>query len=226
MMLFPSQLAWAQSACQSNEKSSCAVYSDCIEANCNCAATSHNYSGTFGPKYCTRFGAESSFSANGSAWRDKTLLCLKDRISQAYVAHSDGSGKGCDCAAIQAAAIDSHSSCYLDTPSFCQLSQADVRVLARIVDTPDIAKLGFPGLREMGIVLATCYWEEGKDVGDELARAFVDETVAENTEIAQDVALTIISHAIEYAVERAKAEAATALRQLFDDYFPNEIPRG
>lgn len=212
--------AAAQSACQTAGDLSCDVYTQCVEANCNCTATSFPYSATFGPKYCQRFAAQTNFSSLGSEWRDKTLICLRNRISTAYVANSDASGKNCDCSAIQSAAIGSHSECYLSAPSFCQLSEDDVRVLARIVDAADIFALGLPGLIEMGHVLASCYWDQGLDKGDAITVAFVSETLEEGTEVASDVAREVLRQAVNYAVEQAQKAAEEALRRLYQEYFP------
>lgn len=212
--------AGAQGACQTSGDLSCNVYTKCIEANCNCAATNFPYSATFGPKYCQRFAAQTNFSSLGSEWRDKTLVCLKNRISTAYVANSDASGKNCDCSSIQSAAIGSHSECYLSAPSFCQLSEDDVRVLARIVDAADISALGLPGMIEMGHVLASCYWNEGLDKGDAITVAFVSETLEEGTEVASDVAREVLRQAVSYALEQAEQAAEEALRRLYQEYFP------
>lgn len=210
----------AQEACQTTGDLSCDVYTQCIEANCNCAATSFPYSATFGPKYCQRFAAQTNFSSLGSEWRDKTLICLKNRISTAYVANSDATGKNCDCSAIQSAAIGSHSECYLSAPSFCKLNEDDVRILARIVDAADIFALGLPGMIEMGHVLASCYWNEGLDKGDAITVAFVSETLEEGTELASDVAREVLRQAVNYAVEQAQQAAEVALRRLYQEYFP------
>jgi len=212
--------AFAQEACRSSPDLSCSVYTECIEANCNCGATSSPYSATFGPKYCSRFANETRFSAVGQQWRKKTLLCLKDQISIAYVANSDASGRNCNCSAIQSAAVDSHSLCYLSSPSFCKLLESDIRVIARIVDAADVASLGVPGMIEMGHALASCYWNEGIDTGNMIASSFIDETLREGTEIAEDVARETLTQAVQYAVEQAQAAAERELRRLYNEFFP------
>lgn len=210
----------AQNACQTTNDLSCSVYTQCIEQNCNCSSTDFPYTNTFGPKYCQRFASETGFSALGQQWRNNTLSCLRDRISSAYVSNSNASGQNCDCSAIQSAAISSHSECYLATPSFCTLSEADVRTLARIVDAADMFALGSSGMAEMAHVLATCYWEEGLDKGNVIASAFITETLQEGTELASQVAIEILRVAVEYAASQAQKAAEQALRELYQEYFP------
>jgi len=219
-VLFFPETGHTQSACQTNNDISCEVYTQCIEANCNCTKTSFPYTATFGPKYCQRFGSETGFGSLGRQWRDKTLICLKDRISSSYVSNSDASGGSCNCSAIQAAAIDSHSECYLSAPSFCKLSESDIRALARIVDSADIFALGAAGLGEMGHVLATCYWTEGLSKGDLITRAFVSETLEEGTEIASEVVVEVLKHAVKFATSQAQQTAGEALLKLYREYFP------
>ena len=213
-------MGMANQACQSTENLSCSVYKGCIEAKCNCAVTASPYSGTFGPKYCGRFASESNFSKAGQEWRKKTLLCLKDKIQVSYVNNSEP----CNCKQIQKEAIDSHSACYLAKPSFCKLEEADIRVIARIVDAKDILALGFPGLAEMGITLATCYWSESIASGNTIARAFVHETIIEGTETATAVGKDVLDGAINHAIESGKEEARKQIEKLKEEFFPIVLP--
>lgn len=218
--LMSPSLSEAQAACQTTGGLSCGVYEQCIEKNCECAGTDHPYTATFGPKYCQRFGSETGFGSLGKQWRDKTLICLKDRVSSAYVSNSDANGRNCDCSAIQAMAIDSHSECYLSAPSFCKLSESDIRTLARIVDAADIFALGASGLTEMGHVLATCYWTEGISKGDLITRAFVSETLQEGTEVASKVVIEVFKQAVRFAASQAQEAAEEALDNLYREFFP------
>jgi hypothetical protein len=67
-------------ACTSSAKPSCAVYSTCFERVCNCEATEDRYFISYGKKYCDRFLDATQLSAAGQRWRDRTLVCLQEKI--------------------------------------------------------------------------------------------------------------------------------------------------
>ncbi|WP_298566796.1 hypothetical protein [uncultured Aliiroseovarius sp.] len=117
-------------------------------------------------------------------------------------------------------AIDSHSECYLSAPSFCKLSESDIRTLARIVDAADVFALGAAGLTEMGHVLATCYWTESISKGDLITRAFVSETLQEGTEVASKVVIEVFKQAVRFAAFQAQEAAEEALESLYREFFP------
>jgi len=177
--------ATAQTACTSSQTLSCALYTDCIERNCNCAAGRPPYSGTFGLKYCSRFASAVSLTPAGQAWRDKTLICLRDRASRAYV---DNAGPPCDCKAIQAKAIASHSDCYTSNPSFCALPDDDLRQIADIVDGNDVFALGISGVWQTGYTLLVCMRQAGVNRGARIAEIFLAEESRSFTNAVLDAA--------------------------------------
>jgi hypothetical protein len=218
-----SSVTWAQAACSSSASPSCEVYAGCIEANCNCAAGDSPYSGTFGPKYCGRFIANNNFSSDGKAWRDKTLLCLADEISKSYVANI---GPPCNCKQIQKDAIASHNKCYTLAPSFCKLSDDDVREVARIVDIKDIFILGARGVKEVAKTLATCMINEGIDKGTQTTIVFADETLVEGGEEARHYLLDVLAAGAAYGIEKGKQEVKKAFDELKKKYAPTIPPPG
>jgi hypothetical protein len=205
----------AQPACSSFIGNSCVVYSDCIEQKCRCNATSSKYVMSFGLKYCQRFGAETRLSAAGQAWRDKTLSCLRDEISKAF---GQNSGPPCNCAGIQKGAIASHTACYTKAPSFCSLNDADIKVIARIVDAGDVLALGTGGVFETGKTLFECFKQVGIVRGGQIAAVFCSETVNEAGEIGRDYALSALDRAIALAVAQARQEIAVKLRELKEQF--------
>ena len=203
--------ASAQAACSSTVAPSCEVYTDCIEAKCNCNATSYAYVEKFGAKYCKRFLANTGFSAKGREWRDKTLLCLSDAVSRAFVSTSSST---CDCKGIQAAAIKSHTPCYVSSPSFCKLPSDDIRVIAKIVDSGDIVALGLDGTIETALTLFTCMTSEGVAQGTDIALTFLDE---KGNIFAGEVALK----SAELADSAGLTDVAAAFREIAKRYGNN-----
>jgi hypothetical protein len=132
-------------------------------------------------------------------------------------------GPPCDCAKIQAEAIESHTACYTSTPSFCSLSEADIRVVARIVDIGDLAQLGRPGLRESGRTLYVCFRQTGLDKGFQLAVSFGSETIKEFGESARDNLLIMLDIGEKYALDDAKSDIAEKFKQL-KEMFRRKIP--
>lgn len=205
----------AQPACSSTNDNSCEVYSECIEKNCKCEATQFKYPQSFGLKYCKRFGESLELTSNGQKWRDKTLSCLKDRISAAYVANSQN---GCDCGKIQQLAIASHTDCYISDPSFCSLSDDDVRAIARIVDLEDVGALGRTGLTETARTLFGCFQTAGFDRGTKIAVTFGDETLNEGADRVRDYLVGVMEAGSRIAEDAGMTKVADAFRQLVERY--------
>lgn len=205
----------AQPACSSTNDNSCAVYSDCIEANCNCNATPFSYPKNFGFKNCNKFRTSTALSPAGIQWRNKTLICLKDRISVAYVQNS---ANGCNCEEIQRQAIQSHTDCYISAPSFCSLPESDIRAIARIVDAPDFVALGTDGVIETAKTLYGCYRTVGRDKAGAVAIAFGDETLAEGGEIARGYLVRVMSEGERLARNAGLPQIADAFKTLADHY--------
>jgi hypothetical protein len=120
-----------QAQCVNSATPSCAVYSTCFARYCNCAGSPDEYFLTYGAKYCEAFIGRSDFSAAGVIWRDKTLLCLQEKIVPALDISDTPT---CDCSRMRELAFQTHVQCYTADPSFCNLPVDD---LARVLDTID-----------------------------------------------------------------------------------------
>lgn len=215
LVLLLTTQAEANPACTSVIGNSCVVYSDCIEQQCRCNATPSKYVMNFGLKYCQRFAAETEFSPAGRAWRDKTLSCLRDGISQAF---GRNRGPPCNCAEIQKGAIASHTACYTKAPSFCSLRDADIKVVARIVDAWDVLALGRDGVIETGKTLFQCFLQEGVVRARRIAEVFCSETIIEAGEVGRDYVFDVLDRAIAISVAEARQEIAEKLRELKEQF--------
>lgn len=207
--------AFGQPACRTEDSNSCDVYTKCIEENCRCNATQWKYPASFGHKYCVRFSGESRFSQLGKQWRDKTLACLKEEISRAYV---NNQGPPCNCERIHKAAIASHTKCYTSAPSFCLLSDDDIRRIARIVDAADFALLGASGAVEVADTWFQCFLQVGVPRGFQIADVFAGETIAEGGEIARTHILNALSHGVQLAIQKARQDIEQKFRELIEKY--------
>ncbi len=108
--------------CSNSVKLSCGVYTQCFERYCPCSADK-NYFTNYGKRYCEKFLGRSDWSAQGAAWRDKTLLCLQESIvPKLDLDHPEK----CDCSKMKDFAFQTHISCYSqNTASICRLPASD-----------------------------------------------------------------------------------------------------
>lgn len=208
----------AQAACQSSTTLSCDIYEGCIEANCNCVGKDHDYSAAFGPKYCKRFKSNAALSAAGKEWRDKTLACLAHEAGLAYAAQPTSQ---CSCQQLEARMIRSHTQCYVSKPSFCALSDADLRVAARIVDAKDFFSLGVAGFTEVGRTLIACSKQTDAKRTIHLADVFLGETLKEGTEQARSYVSQVLDSTVNQAEKAGDKELATRLRELKKKLIPD-----
>ena len=137
-LLLVAALPWPAAAAdlRGDTDPSCTAYRDRFPQRCRCDGDRDEYFGTYGLKYCNRFMANTAFSDAAARWRDRTLVCLQDRIAAKLDALP---GPGCDCAAMRTFAFESHVDCYTQAQhSICRLQPGDV---AEIVGTIDMADL-------------------------------------------------------------------------------------
>ncbi|MFB6451227.1 hypothetical protein [Bradyrhizobium tunisiense] len=125
----------AMAQCASTPHPSCGVYQTCFEATCKCEKSQYPYFISYGKKYCERFLASTSWTAAGAKWRDKTLLCLQERIVPVL---PDSPG-WCDCKSLKATAFQIHVACYTQPgTSVCDLGKSDWWTILKIVDARDL----------------------------------------------------------------------------------------
>lgn len=125
----------AAAQCKSSAAQSCAVYSSCFEARCKCENSKYPYFISYGKKYCERFLASTGWSQAGATWRDKTLICLQDKI----VPILPDDAILCNCEALKAAAFKIHVACYTQpSASVCDLGIGDWATIYGIIDNHDL----------------------------------------------------------------------------------------
>ncbi len=121
--------------CVSTATPSCKVYDTCFEATCKCESSLFPYFISYGKKYCERFLASTNWSSSGASWRDKTLVCLQEKI----VLMLPTNGLPCDCKALKAAAFQIHVACYTQpNASVCDLGLGDWITIYKIIDNHDL----------------------------------------------------------------------------------------
>jgi hypothetical protein len=125
-----------------------------LDRRCGCTGT--NYFRDYGEKYCERFVRSTGWSPAGMRWRARTLLCLQHDLRQFLARAADG----CNCAAVQAFAFESHARCYTQLPaSVCRLPLSDIGRIYQLVDGIDlIAPLGS---RQTLAITLSCVWQNG-----------------------------------------------------------------
>ncbi len=125
----------AAARCQSSTTPSCSIYETCFEATCKCELSDYPYFISYGKKYCERFLGSNSWSDAGKVWRDKTLLCLQERI--APILPDDAAL--CDCKALKDAAFKIHVACYTQAgASVCDLGLGDWATIYGIINNYDL----------------------------------------------------------------------------------------
>jgi hypothetical protein len=144
----------ASAQCQSNSPPSCEVYTACFDKYCPCENTSEGYFLRYGKKYCDRFLASTGWSKKGDSWRNKTLLCLQEKIVPRLPIAAHPS---CDCKAMKDFAFKTHVDCYTQSgASVCELELADYKKIYDIIDVKvDLFQDPF-GRKQMREVLNIC----------------------------------------------------------------------
>ena len=121
--------------CSSSQTPSCAIYDTCFEKTCGCENSQYPYFISYGKKYCERFLISASWSPVGATWRDKTLVCLQERILPVL----PDSAALCDCKALKTAAFQIHVACYTQPgASVCDLGLSDWVTIYHIIDNRDL----------------------------------------------------------------------------------------
>jgi hypothetical protein len=144
----------AVAQCQSNAQLSCQVYNSCFDKYCPCENTPYGYFIRYGKKYCNRFLASSGWSEKGNNWRNRTLLCLQERIvpNLPITEHP-----ACDCRSMKDFAFKTHVECYTQPgASVCNLDLADYKKIYDIIDVRDDLFSDPYGRKQMRDVLAIC----------------------------------------------------------------------
>jgi hypothetical protein len=142
--------------CMSSATPSCNVYDRCFERLCNCESTADRYFLSYGKRYCQRFLEATNWSAAGRVWRDRTLVCLQEKI----VPHLPLQGGSCDCRAVKQIAFRVHVECYTQAASsVCNLGLSDWRSIFDIVDSKDLLD-DQDGLRQLLNVARICLGRE------------------------------------------------------------------
>lgn len=146
----------AHARCVNTAEPSCNVYQNCFARFCPCEGDPAEYFMTYGKKYCERFLDNSTLSAQGKKWRDKTLNCLQEAI----VPHLDISASpSCNCRAMRKTAFDSHVACYTQAgASICDLPLSDLKQIAGTIDTDDY--FTSESLKQIRAVAAICLGKE------------------------------------------------------------------
>ena len=131
--------------------SRCSWYSECLNDNIACGDDAYGVG--YGKKYCDRFVAHEYESANASAWRDATLICLQQSLSESVTASHPAT-----CNAIADEAFEQHVACYTQkSASICNICSESAADLAKIFLTVDIAEYGDPRSWQAAFgVLKTC----------------------------------------------------------------------
>ena len=125
----------AHAQCVSTPHPSCGVYQTCFEATCKCENSPYPYFISYGKKYCERFLASTIWSAAGADWRDKTLVCLQEKI----VPELPDDSALCDCKSLKATAFKIHVACYTQPgASICDLDVSDWTTIYGIIDNHDL----------------------------------------------------------------------------------------
>lgn len=159
LALTASSAAYAQ--CANATTPSCQVYDSCFAKYCPCQSDPAEYFITYGKKYCSNFLANAGFSPAGEKWRDKTLVCLQEKI----VPHLDiSSAPVCDCSAMRTIAFNSHVACYTQTgASICDLSVADLNEVRKVIDKKDLlTSEGWRQMKDVAGICATTAPEDGR----------------------------------------------------------------
>jgi hypothetical protein len=152
----------AMAQCASTMELSCGVYDSCFEKYCPCEGTDDGYFLRYGKKYCERFLSSTGWSEKGRQWRDKTLLCLQERI----VPHLDiVETPVCDCKAMKSLAFKTHVECYTQpSASVCALELSDFKKIYSIIDIGDDL-FGDPyGRSQMRQVLQICKTDQNSTI--------------------------------------------------------------
>jgi hypothetical protein len=111
--------------------------------------------------------------------------------------------------------------CYTSAPSFCALSDADVRVAARIVDAKDFLSLGITGITEVGRTLIECARQTDTNRTTHLAEVFLGETAKEGTEESLSYVSQVLDSAAGQADKAGNKALATKLRELKKKLIPD-----
>jgi len=131
---------------------SCGEYEACFAKYCPCDGDQDEYFISYGKKYCSAFLNDANLSDQGKRWRDKTLVCLQEKIVPKLDISNHPS---CDCSAMKAFAFDVHVACYTQPgASICDLPDSDVARIAWTVDFKDM--FGAAGVSQMRKVSAIC----------------------------------------------------------------------
>ncbi|UOF00418.1 hypothetical protein [Bdellovibrio reynosensis] len=152
LWVFLSAAAAAGDACRTPSPKQCGFYRSCVETKYNCGG--QGYPIAYGEKYCERFLSLTykDLSLKGIQWRDATLVCLQNQISN--LLYSSNNVR--TCGDLKAFAFDTHAGCYTQKGnSICDLSYDEMTTIGNTVDVGDVMTIN--GVSQIFSVLKTCY---------------------------------------------------------------------
>jgi hypothetical protein len=128
----------------------CDIYNQ-LDQHCRCEGE-ENYLIRYGRRYCERFLNATGWTPAGATWRDRTLMCLEDSLTQRLTRKPPDA---CDCKAIKKIAVETHIRCYTqETASVCRLPFSDWRKIYQIIDARDL--FDPEGLSQMMSIWGIC----------------------------------------------------------------------
>jgi hypothetical protein len=138
--------------CGSAEGANCDFYNR-LNRYCGCKET--DYFLGYGRRYCDRFQNATGWTPAGAKWRDRTLVCLQESLTQQIKRDLNGV---CNCEKAKAIAWQTHVRCYTQSSaSVCQLPIADVAKIYSIIDVADL--LNPSGVAQFFAITGTCIRE-------------------------------------------------------------------
>lgn len=119
--------------CDNPPAGQCLYYSQCLEDKMKCGA--NGYAKGYGEKYCLKFLENEKLSANGKTWRNLTMSCLQQSLSDYFKSKNNLS-----CQKISEVGFESHIACYTQASnSICDLAFSDWKIIAwDIIDFDDL----------------------------------------------------------------------------------------
>lgn len=161
VLTFTVSITAAKGECINNSIPSCDVYTSCFAKYCPCKDNSSEYFISYGKKYCKLFLSNSNLSKAGKKWRDRTLVCLQEKIVPELDISENPS---CDCAKMRKTAFDSHVGCYTQSDaSICSLGIADINEIGQTIDLTDaFSSEGWAQMRGVAKICTETALDDGR----------------------------------------------------------------
>ena len=155
------QVKYADAQCVNPIVAGCGMYKACFSKYCPCKGSSREYFEKYGEKYCEKFLANATLSAQGKKWRDSTFRCLHEAI----VPKLDlARPEKCDCASMRDLAFKSHVACYTQqSSSICALPLSDLNETRKTIEIADLfGKEGWSQMTEVARICSTSAPDDGR----------------------------------------------------------------